>query len=141
MECLRRIFKASKSDMPRPTLLVAEPEPLQALSVRKLVLETAKFNVLTAHSNREALDIFHLFPNVSMAVLVGDSGLDCDLIAQNIRNTTDKVPIVFLSGRIAAKCEYAHHSLQTGEPERLLELVRSLLGDPRQIDTETRKAG
>ena len=64
--------------MPRPTLLVAEPEPSQALSVRKLVLETAKYNVLTAHSSREALDLFHLFPNVSMAVLVGDDGIDCN---------------------------------------------------------------
>jgi hypothetical protein len=39
--------------MPGPTLLVAEPEPLEALSVRKLVLENAEFNVLTAHSRRE----------------------------------------------------------------------------------------
>jgi hypothetical protein len=36
----------------RPTLLVAESEPVEALSVRKLVLETDKFNVLTAHSFR-----------------------------------------------------------------------------------------
>jgi CheY-like chemotaxis protein len=131
-----RLMQASKPHMPRPTLLVAEPEPIQALSVRKLVLETAKFNVLTAHSNREALDIFHLFPNISAAVLVGESGLDCDLIANSIRNTTDKVPIIFLSGRIAGRCEYANHNLQTGEPERLLELVRSLLGDPRELDSK-----
>lgn len=129
-------MQASKPHMPRPTLLVAEPEPIQALSVRKLVLETAKFNVLTAHANREALDIFHLFPNISAAVLVGESGLDCDLIANSIRNTTDKVPIIFLSGRIAGRCEYANHNLQTGEPERLLELVRSLLGDPRELDSK-----
>jgi hypothetical protein len=32
--------------VPRPTFLMAEPE--QALSTRKLVLETAKFNVITA---------------------------------------------------------------------------------------------
>ncbi len=37
--------------MPRPTLLIAEPEPEQALSVRKLVLETGKFNVLTARAS------------------------------------------------------------------------------------------
>lgn len=120
--------------MARPTLLVAEPEPLQALSVRKLVLETAKFNVLTAHSTREALDLFHLFPNISMAVLVGESSIDCDAVAKHIRTTTDKVPIVFVSGRIGAKCEYAHHSRPTGEPEALLELVRAMLGDPRELD-------
>ncbi len=63
--------------MPRPTLLVAETELDQALSVRKLVLETGKFNVLTAHSTREAIDIFHLFPNISAAVLADGEGLDC----------------------------------------------------------------
>jgi CheY-like chemotaxis protein len=120
--------------MPRPTLLVAEPEPLQALSVRKLVLETAKYNVLTAHSNREALDLFHLFPNISMAVLVGDSGLDREEIAKHIRATTDKVPIIFVTSRIAGKCDYADHSIPSSEPERLLELVRSLLGDPQQAE-------
>src|SRR5690349_2301472 len=54
---------ASSTSMRRPTLIVAEPEPGQALSTRKLVLETAKFNVLTAHSTDEALDVFQSFPN------------------------------------------------------------------------------
>jgi len=118
---------------------VAEPEPTQALSVRKLVLETAKFNVLTAHSNREALDIFDLFPNISMAVLVGESGLDCGALARRIRAATDKIPILFLTGRIAAKCECATHTLHSGEPEQVLELVRSLLGDPRELNGNQRE--
>ena len=121
--------------MPRPTLLVAEPEASQALSVRKLVLETAKYNVLTAHSSREALDLFHSFPNLSMAVLVGDDGIDCDAIAKHIKGSTDKIPVVFLTARIGGKCNYADHSMPTGEPETLLSLVRSLLGDARKQDT------
>ena len=123
--------------MPRPTLLVAEPEPSQALSVRKLVLETAKFNVLTAHSTREALDLFHRFPNISAAVLVGDSIIDCDAVAGQIKGTTDskKVPIVFLSPRIGGMCRQADYNLEAGEPEKLLEIIRSFLGDPRTIDT------
>jgi CheY-like chemotaxis protein len=69
----------------RPTILVAESEPLQALSVRKLVLESAKFNVLTAHSTEEALDILHMFPNVNAAVLVMDGCIDCELVAQSVK--------------------------------------------------------
>jgi len=95
------------------------------------VLETAKFNVVTAHSSGEALDIFHLFPNVSMAVLVENSGMDCNVVAKQIRTTNAKIPIVFLSSRIAGKCEFANHNMSAGEPEALLELVRSSLGDPR----------
>jgi CheY-like chemotaxis protein len=121
--------------MPRPTLLVAEQEPIQALSVRKLVLETAKYNVLTAHSTREALDIFHLFPNISLAVLTGGSGVDCDEVAKAIKNTAEKVPVIFLHPQIAAKCKYADHQLSSYDPEKLLELTRSLVGDPRDEET------
>jgi hypothetical protein len=117
--------------MPRPTLLVAEPEPSQALSVRKLVLETAKFNVLTAHSTREGLDIFHLFPNISAAVLVDSTEIDCEAIGKGIRSATDKVLLIFLTPHIGKRCRYADHELSSHEPEELLELVRSLLGDPR----------
>ncbi len=122
--------------MPRPTILVAEPEPQEALSVRKLVLETAKFNVLTAHSTREALDLFHMFPNISAAVLVGNGVIDCNQVADQIRGTTDrKLPVIFLSLRIGGICNSADYNLEAGEPEKLLETIRSFLGDPRTIDT------
>ncbi len=122
--------------MPRPTLLVAEPEPSQALSVRKLVLETAKYNVLTAHSTREAKDLFQLFPNISIAVLVGGGdGIDCDDVARVIKTTTAKVPIVFLNSRIGGVCRQADHTLPSDEPEKLLTLARSITGDPRQQDS------
>ena len=119
--------------MPRPTLLVAEPEPEQALSVRKLVLETGKFNVLTAHSSREALDLYHLFPNVSAAVLVGESGMDCESLASRLRDYSGRLPIIYLHARIGEQCKSADHSMSSHEPEKLLELMRSLLGDPRNI--------
>ncbi len=120
--------------MPRPTLLVAEAEPDQALSVRKLVLETAKFNVLTAHSTREAIDLFHLFPNVSAAVVADGEGLDCEKIASTIKTATGKVPVICLSARIAAKHSCADETLSSHEPEKLLERIRALFGDPRQMD-------
>jgi DNA-binding response OmpR family regulator len=122
--------------MPRPTLLIAEPDPVQALSVRKLVMETAKYNVMTAHSTREAMDIFHLFPNVSAAVLVSSAEIDCDAVAHAVKATTEKIPVIMLAARIGARCADADHHLSSYEPEELLELVRSLLGDPRKLQSE-----
>ena len=121
--------------MPRPTLLVAESEPLEALSVRKLVLETGKFNVLTAHSFREALDLFHLFPNISAAVIVMDPKIDGENIARSIKSTVDKIPIIALEQRIGGRCAFADHHIPSDDPQALLELTRSLLGDPRQLDS------
>jgi DNA-binding response OmpR family regulator len=118
-------------DMPRPTLLVAEPEPVQALSTRKLHLETAKFNVLTAHSGAEGLDLFHLFPKLDLIILVDDKHINCEAISRKIKSQS-KAPIVALSPFIGRSCGSADHNLSSHEPEALLELIRSLLGDPRR---------
>ncbi len=114
--------------MPRPTILVSEPEPTQALSIRKLVLETAKFNVITAHSTEEALELFCRFPNIDAAVLVKASGIDGELIAKQIKQSSDRIPI------IGVRCERADYHIPSFEPEQLLELLRSLLGDPRILN-------
>jgi len=118
-------------NMPRPTLLVAEPEPGQALSTRKLLLETAKFNVLTAHSGAEALDLFHLFPKLDLVILVDDKCINCEAISRKIKSES-KSPIVVLTPFIGRRCGSADHNLSSHEPEALLELIRSLLGDPRR---------
>jgi DNA-binding response OmpR family regulator len=112
----------------RPTILVAEPEPSQALSIRKLVLETAKFNVLTAHSTTEALEIGREFPNIDAAVLVGGDDLECQEMARGIKSLTTRVPT------IGIRCEGTDYSVPSFEPEELVRLLRELLGDPRQID-------
>jgi DNA-binding response OmpR family regulator len=122
--------------MPRPTLLVAEPEPDQALSVRKLVLETGKFNVLTAHSTREAVELFHLFPNISAAIIATGNDMDCDEIGKTIKSFSEKVPVICLSPLIGAKSSFADRTLSSHEPEELLNAMRSMFGDPRQQDNE-----
>ncbi|MFL6311397.1 MAG: response regulator [Terriglobales bacterium] len=119
--------------MPRPTLLVAEPEPGQALSTRKLLLETAKFNVITAHSGPEALELFNLFPKLDLVILVDDKHIDPEALSRKIKSTS-KAPIVALTPFIGRSCRSADHNLSSHEPEALLELIRSLLGDPRKID-------
>jgi DNA-binding response OmpR family regulator len=118
--------------MPRPTVIIAEPDPIDALSVRKLVIETAKFNVLTAHSTRECLDLFQQFPKVSVVILVKDGIIDVELCASSIKKAASQIPIIVLSPRVAEKCEVADYTLSSHDPEELVELIRSLAGDPRQ---------
>jgi len=122
--------------MPRPTLLIAEPEPLQAISVRKLVLETAKFNVLTAHSAHEAMELFEMFPKLSAAILVKGTGKECEDVAKNIKKSSHSVPVIVLTSTIGYRCQWADHHVSSFEPEKLLELVRRLFGDPREIDSK-----
>jgi hypothetical protein len=68
--------------MNRPCFLVIDREFPGSISTRKLVIETAKFNVLTAYSGKEAIEMITRFPAVSGVVL--DGGLEdvpCDEVA------------------------------------------------------------
>ena len=114
--------------------MVAEPEPLQALSVRKLVLESAKFNVLTAHSTEEALEICREFPKVAAVVLVAEHNIQCERVAAAIKKAHSSLPVVVMSARHGYFCPGADHHLSSYNAEELVNLARKLLGDPRKID-------
>ena len=101
--------------------------------MRKLVLETAKFNVLTAHTTREAIDIFHSFPNISAAILVEDQNVDCEIVGNAMKEAVPNLTIIALSARAGYRCAGADYHVSSHEPEQLLRLVRELLGDPRKI--------
>jgi hypothetical protein len=115
----------------RPTLIIAEPEPNEALSVRKLILETAKFNVLTAHSTREAIEIFQSFPKVAAIITVEDQSINCEIVTATAKKENVQLPVIALSPRSGYKCDLADHHISSHEPEQLLKMVRDLLGDPR----------
>ena len=96
-------------------------------------METAKFNVLTAHSTREAINIFQSFPNISAAIAVDADDIDCEVITTAIKDAAPKVPAIALSARVGYRCRVADHHVSSHEPEQLLRLVRELLGDPRNF--------
>lgn len=128
------------SAMARPTILLAEPEPDQALSVRKLVIESAKFNVITAHNGNEALELFQAFQNVSGVVVHSQlSGVDCESVIRKVKETVPDAVTIFLPAGIAAQCKGADHTVSSYDPEALLDLLRRLFGDPRAEGLKIRK--
>jgi DNA-binding NtrC family response regulator len=125
----------------RPTLLVAEHEPDSALSTRKLVLETAKFNVITAHSMPEAEEAMRkMGPGIAALVVTSTLGPedDCATLAQSFKKSKPDSPVVYLSPSGFQQCRWADHQLSTYEPDKLLNLIRDLLGDPRVAPSSER---
>jgi DNA-binding response OmpR family regulator len=113
--------------MNRPCFLVIDREFPGSISTRKLVIETAKFNVITAYSGREALEIFHRFPAVSGVVL--DGGLDdipCNDLASQIKSIQPETPIIVISTPGFDGCPAADFHIESFEPAKLLEVLRSL---------------
>ena len=97
------------------------------------MLETAKFNVLTAHSTREAIDILQSFPNISAVIAVEGDDIDCEKVTTAIGEAAPKIPAIALSARTGYRCGNADHHVSSHEPEQLLRLMRELLGDPRDL--------
>jgi DNA-binding response OmpR family regulator len=117
----------SNAAMIRPCFLVIDREFPGSISTRKLVIETAKFNVITAYSGQEALDVFTRFPAVSGVVL--DGGLDdvpCDELALKIKQLQPKVPIIVISAPGFNECPHADYQLESFDPAKLLETLRSI---------------
>jgi DNA-binding response OmpR family regulator len=116
--------------MIRPCFLVIDREFPGSISTRKLVIETAKFNVLTAYSGREALETFKRFPSVSGVVL--DGGLD-DISAaeltRELKLLQPAVPIIAIAAPGYNDCPQADFQLESFDPGKLLEILRNLRPD------------
>ena len=99
--------------------------------MRKLVVETAKFNVLTAHSAEEGRELLKLFPQVDALVIVADMK-DCEETVRAAKSSTPPKPVIVLSANRNYRCDHAEHHISSHEPEELVNLLRSLYGDPRK---------
>ena len=114
--------------MIRPCFLVIDREYSGSISTRKLVIETAKFNVITAYSAAESLDTLTLFPSLNGIVL--DGGIRdmscCDLVAA-IKQRDAKLPIIVVSAPGTHHCPQADYMLESFDPVRLLALLQSLV--------------
>jgi CheY-like chemotaxis protein len=110
---------------------VIDHEFPDSISTRKLVLETAKYNVITAYSGREAVETFKLFPNVSGIVMnEAVAGMDCASLVKELRAIRSDVLLIVTSSRGITDCVVADHQLNNFDPASLLRLLRQLVPNP-----------
>jgi DNA-binding response OmpR family regulator len=113
--------------MIRPCFLVIDREFPGSISTRKLVIETARLNVITAYSGREALETFKRFPAISGVVL--DGGLDdlpCADVARQIKALNPAMPIIVIAAPGFMDCPDADYQLESFDPAKLLETLKSI---------------
>ena len=118
--------------MARPSFIVAEPEPEQALSARKLLLETFKFNVITAHSVEETLELVQRFANSdALIVHCGLPEFDGAEAIKAVKTCAPKMRIIALTPT-ERELKWADDIVHSHHPQELLELVQRVFGDPRK---------
>jgi DNA-binding NtrC family response regulator len=119
--------------MARPCFLVIDREHSGSISTRKLVIESAKLNVITAYSGSEALETFERFPNVDGMVLNATiHDVPCEQIIATIRARSPLIPVIVIEGPSSAPCPGATHYIDSFDPATLLELLHKLF--PHEAD-------
>ena len=123
--------------MTRPCLLVLDREHSGTISTRKLVIETAKFNVITAYSGAEALETFERFPAIDAVILNASiADLPCDEILSTLRRRAPRLPIIVVQGPGAPECPGADHTIGSFDPLAIIELLHRLF--PRAVEAINR---
>ncbi|MFL6428487.1 MAG: response regulator [Acidobacteriaceae bacterium] len=115
----------------RPCFLVIDHEFPDSISTRKLVLEAAKYNVITAYGGTEAVETFKLYPNIS-GILMNEAvtGMDCASLVKELRAIRSDVLLIVTSSRGITDCVVADHQLDNFDPASLLKMLRKLVPNP-----------
>jgi len=104
-------------------ILMIEAEQPEGLSARKLVVETAKHNVLTAYTVEDGMDLLRRFPRVD-AVLVHASLLaDNPEFLSALRERDSDVPIILTAPFGNARRALANYVVDSHNPHELLSLL------------------
>jgi hypothetical protein len=75
-------------------LLMIEPEQPEALSARKLVVETEKHNVITAYDTETGLDLLRRFPNVDALIVHAHCVREHPDLLKEIKRLVPQTPLV-----------------------------------------------
>jgi len=118
----------------RPCFLVLDQEYPGSISTRKLVIETAKLNVITAYGAAEAVETFERFPNVDGIVIDTElGGRTCEQLIDQMQEIRDDVPIVTVSPGGNNPCGKEQYHVSNFDPRRLLDVLQDICSGESQI--------
>lgn len=91
------------------------------------MIETAKFNVITAYSGTEAVETLRKFPNVDGIVI--DSGIEdipYEELIERFKNVRPMVPVILIRNPHSDESRLADYHVDSFQPASLLELLNRL---------------
>lgn len=108
----------------RVIVLMIEIEQPEGLSARKLVLETAKHNVITAYSGAHGIELFRRFPDMDAVVVHVDlQDLPFPEVVRQIRRIRPEVPIIALSPVGSIVLDHVDYVIPSHEPHAILKVL------------------
>ena len=109
--------------------LIVEAEPAQGLSTRKLLLESAKHNVLTAYSPEEGAKMFRRFPHIDVVAIDGSFGEKaCGELVKEFKSHNSGIRVVAFVPNDSTRCSWADETISSHDPAGLLHLLEEMGG-------------
>jgi hypothetical protein len=112
----------------RPCFLVVDREFAGSISSRKLVIETAKFNVITAYSIPEADATLERFPRVHGIVVSAGPDNEIEQFLKRTRSTYPEIKLILTGHAIDSNTPCDAH-VESYAPDKLLLALRNLFPD------------
>lgn len=109
----------------RPCFLMLDRVQAGALSTRKLVIESIKFNAITAYTAEEAMATLQRFPSLD-GIIVDATLPGSAEVVRSIRQQYPNLLIIVTGSDHDGESGPADHVIETYSPERLLALVQKL---------------
>lgn len=104
-------------------VLMIEAEQPEGISTRKLVVETAKHNVITAYSTDDGLDLLRRFPNVDAIFVHAALFENCPDILSTVREMAPGTPVILAAPFGNMRSPHADFVIDSHHPEDLLRLL------------------
>ena len=101
-----------------------EVEPQEGVSARKLILETAHHNVITAYKGSVGIELLRRFPAVDVAVVHTETeGISFEQTISRLREIRADLPIIAISPRPDQVLSGVDYSISSHDPHALLNLL------------------
>ena len=114
------------SDNVRPCFIVMDPEHSGSISTRKLVIESAKLNVITAYTGEEALATLKKYPAVDGIVCNTEvRDIPVAKVIAGIKKINSKLPIIVIGPE--GDNQEADYHVRSFDPRRLLDVLQNLM--------------
>ena len=111
--------------MVRPCYIVVDPEHSGSISTRKLVIESAKLNVITAYSGQEAIETLEKFPAVDGVVCNSElRDMPVPDLVMAVKKQNPRMPFIIV-GPLYLPGEADFH-VASFDPGNLLETLERL---------------
>lgn len=113
--------------MIRSCFLVVDREYAGSISTRKLVIESAKRNVITAYSGAEAIETLKKFPKVDGIVIDAEvNDVPLEELIEELKRIDATIPLVLVRSPGSKHSSKAEYEIESFDPVLLLRVLEEL---------------